>query len=279
MTVTSGTVAFLTKGENLSLSAFPAITEFAAAIDRKPSVIVRLPDRIEDGVAEQRVEDVRSRLPAVNGGVAVQGVRPKELRPALLDIANTSNGIAALLPTRRGGLSRVLQTNFYERLLHDGPLPILALPSDGRMRPIKRLLFPADYSPRSDAAFEWAADLAARLGAELHLLHVFGPDRLLESEIDIEKRSAAQSPGELYQIDKDTMATLGERASARGVRAVCETAEGRAHEQILVYTQKAAIDLIVMSSHGPRSYEDILYGTTTTRVIQKSPIPVLARHN
>ena len=37
---------------------------------------------------------------------------------------------------------------------------------------IKRLLVPTDFSPASDVAVTYAFDLAARLGATIHLLHV-----------------------------------------------------------------------------------------------------------
>jgi nucleotide-binding universal stress UspA family protein len=36
------------------------------------------------------------------------------------------------------------------------------------------------------------------------------------------------------------------------------------------------IGLIAMASHGPRSVEDILLGSTTARVIQRAPVAVLA---
>jgi nucleotide-binding universal stress UspA family protein len=138
------------------------------------------------------------------------------------------------------------------------------------------VLFPADLAPRSEQLFDEAVALCARLGAELHLLHVFGPDRLLPSEVDAARRAAAQTPRELYDIDKEQLQSLADRAAAVGVAAVAGRAEGRAHQQILAYTRTSPIDLIIMATHGPRTTSDILFGTTTASVMRKATVPVLA---
>jgi nucleotide-binding universal stress UspA family protein len=77
-------------------------------------------------------------------------------------------------------------------------------------------------------------------------------------------------------IDKEQLRALAARAISQGVRTRIHTAEGRAHAQILAYAAANAIDLIVMASHGPRTSEDILLGSTTVRVIERAPVAVLA---
>lgn len=99
---------------------------------------------------------------------------------------------------------------------------------------------------------------------------------MLPSELDLERRKAASSPGELFAIDQEQMQLLIAHAKAHGVRVRAEIAEGRAHAQILAYANTSAISMIVMPSHGPRSVEDMLRGSTTMRVIQRTKLPVLA---
>jgi nucleotide-binding universal stress UspA family protein len=152
---------------------------------------------------------------------------------------------------------------------------VLTLPRDGKLGPIKKVLFPADLSPRSEATLQHTIELCKRLGAELHVLHVYGIDGLLPSEHDVAKRFATASPRELFELDQNQLKALATRASDQGVETVVATAEGRAHAQILTYLRTQQIDLAVMASHGPRSSEDILFGTTTARVILSSTIPVI----
>jgi nucleotide-binding universal stress UspA family protein len=185
-------------------------------------------------------------------------------------------GIVALRPARPGPLARCLVGSHYEHLLIYGSLPVLALPATGQLPPIARVLFPADLSPRSQATFDEAIAFCKALNAELHLLHVYGEDRLLPSEQDLARRAATKSPRELMAIDQEYVRDLATRAAAHGLRTRIKTAEGRAHAQILAYTAANAIDLIVMASHGPRSSEDVLLGSTTARVIQRAPVAVLA---
>jgi nucleotide-binding universal stress UspA family protein len=206
----------------------------------------------------------------------VLAVPEANLHPALASLADATDGMLVLLPTRRGPLSRLLAGNDYELLLRRGPLPVLALPGSGRLNPIKRVLFPADLSPRSESSLDQAAALCQALGADLHLLHVYGDDRLPPGEVDSARRASAKTPRELMAIDAEGLAGLAARATSVGVSVRSKTAEGRAHAQILAYAAANAIDLIVMASHGPRTLEDILLGSTTVRVIQRAAAPVLA---
>ena len=212
--------------------------------------------------ASERTPDARvvqaiAELPSSNPQPDSFAVPADDIHTALDTIAEATGGVLALLPKRPRSIDRFLVGNEFERLLRHGPLPILALPANGRIARPSRVLFPADLSPRSAAAFAEAVAICQAVDAELHLLHVFGDDRLLPSEIDQARRTAAKNPRELLLIDQEQLGALVEQAAAQGVRASWHTAEGRAHDQILGYAATSTIDLIVMPSHGPRSIEEI----------------------
>lgn len=186
-------------------------------------------------------------------------------------------GVIAV-PAAQRRLTRLLASSDhgYERLLREAPFPILSIPPGYRSERIERVLFPIDLAPRSEPYLDEAIAICKRLDAELHLLHVFGKDRLLPGEVDRERRLAAQSPQELLRVDQESILALLDRARSQGIRAISQIAEGRAHTQILNYARAASIDLIVMATHGPRSIEDIVRGSTTIRVIEAAPVAVLA---
>ncbi len=266
MALNHGPIFFLMDGTPESLARLPATSRLANALGRRLSILHALGDTGDEPIAQ-----AIAALPDQPAGVvAVAGAN---LDQALADLFGTG-GILALEPTRRGPLGRMLMSSNHEQMLRRGP--VLTLPAGDQPTQIKRVLFPIDLAPRSNAPLDAITPLCATLNAELHLLHVYGEDRLLPSERDMARRAATQNPRELMQIDQEQMRALADRASAAGVQVRSRTAEGRAHAQILAYAAAHAIDLIVMASHGPRSSEDILLGSTTARVIQRSPVPVLA---
>src|SRR6056297_3017175 len=83
---------------------------------------------------------------------------------------------------------------------------VIPEPSGRPMLQLDRILAPTDFSKHSEAAVRTACELAERLGAELHLLHVLsdvvvpaGPDPMLISSM----------PPEYYQeIESQARQTL-----------------------------------------------------------------------
>jgi nucleotide-binding universal stress UspA family protein len=276
MYINKGPLIVSTTGLDRTLGALPGVATFAAALGRPLVVMHVLGKRYED-YATRRVSETLAQL---NGAAPAEVlvVRPKEHATVLRERARAEGGVIAMLPQRRSFLGRLASLGTdYEQLIIDGPLPVLALPIGGALpAAVRRVLFPIDLAPRSLPALDEVVAFCKQQSAELHLLHVFGADRLLAAEINQAERDQARTPSELYQVDKRHMQEVADRASAAGVPVTLQQAEGRAHTAILNYVAPNNIDLIAMTSHGPRSNDDIWYGTTTARVIRKASVPVLA---
>lgn len=202
-------------------------------------------------------------------------VWPEHVNAVLATFAASDGRLLALLPTRHRGLVRMFVGNDFERLIRPGALPLLALPPTGALPPLRRVLFPADFAPRSESAFTHTLALCSAFGAELHIVHVYGADALLPSETDQARRSATTTIRDLLAIDRDLLSKYATRATEAGISVQTATAEGRAHDVINRYANDQAIDLIVMATHGSRTPEDILLGTTTARTICAANVPVL----
>lgn len=274
MPFTRGPLRFLTDGSPKSLAALAQVHAYAGALGRGTTLILRVPRTDQPTMIEKRVAMVRKYLAPEFADLPIIGVRPAEFRPALRQAAADEGGIVALV--RRSSGFGLAGSSEYERLLFDEPLPLLLIPPGSSVAPIRRVLFPADLATRSEILLDQTAALCAQLGAELHLLHVYGSEPVVRSAAEQAERSALKSPYELLARDQAAFRALHERATAAGVTVVAGTAEGIAHTQILAYAEKLSIDLIVMASHGPRSTGDIIGGTTTARVIRASRVLVLA---
>jgi nucleotide-binding universal stress UspA family protein len=277
MYINRGPIIFPTTAIDRSLTVLPNVAAFAASLGRPLLVLHVLGKRYEDYSKRQMAEALQ-KLPAGHTPAEVVTATPRERMTRLRAIAGDQGGVVALLPTRRSFVGRLMSLiTDYEQMIFEGPLPVLALPPDGSLPTgYRKVLFPIDLAPRSDTALDEVITFCKRVGAELHLLHVFGDDRLLASEVNRAERDAASSPAELYKVDKRHMEQIADRVRESGVSVTLQSAEGRAHAAILGYVKPHGIELIAMTSHGPRTNEDILYGTTTARVIRKASVPVFA---
>jgi len=112
---------------------------------------------------------------------------------------------------------------------------------------IHRILVPTDFGQASDAAMAQARQLAAGLGATLHLVHVV---------------EDGQRPERLASLE----AALGyETAVLTGPVATT----------IVEYAHSHAFDLIVMGTHGRSGVAHLLLGSVAEQVVRTAPCPVL----
>jgi len=133
----------------------------------------------------------------------------------------------------------------------------------------ERILIPVDGSEDAERGVAHGIDLAASIGATLHLLYVVeegGNPWLSESMEDQTERARDYGQSVL-----DEVAT---RADERGVECVTEIQVGpRVHEKITDYAEDEGMDLIVMGS-GYRGRFGNMLGSTAEKVLQSSRVPV-----
>lgn len=268
MTVFTGPLIYLTDGAPGSLELLPQVTTFAEAIG---SHVILAQLQRDDNAAPV----VRGAGTGTSDLPPVVPISRRKLGAGLMAHAEVHGGALALQAQRRGGFGRFMFGSLHERLIRETPLSLLTLPADGKIGKVRNILFPADLAPRSLAAFDATLALCQRLDASLDLLHVYGDDQLPPSAEDIVRRRATTSLRELLNVHREGIVALVERARAANVRVREHAAEGRAHSAILAFSAKNPVDLIAMATYGPRTVDDILNGSTTSRVVQRSPVPVL----
>lgn len=64
-------------------------------------------------------------------------------------------------------------------------------------------------------------------------------------------------------------------AEAHGMKPVALITEGSAGEAILEATVEQECDLVVMGAYGHGRIHELILGSTTTQVVNDSPVPVL----
>ncbi len=131
---------------------------------------------------------------------------------------------------------------------------------------MKRMVVGTDGSPGSTVALRWAAELAARHGAEILVMTGFNPANAHLIDDSVEDLLSEQRP---------TIESWGEAARLAGVpvRSVIETADPRTG--ILAVAEREGADLIVVGREGTSAGPGFLHmGNVGEWLAHHSPLPI-----
>lgn len=143
--------------------------------------------------------------------------------------------------------------------------------SDPRLR---NILFTTDFSEASETALPYASALAAMSGATLHLFHAvtphdYDPQRVADEFASLTRFFEAEE-GQA----RDKLAGCSGTAAGGRIRTVQETRRGFSVPALIMdYAAEQTIDLIVMSTHGRRSLEQVVFGSVAEAVLRRCPCP------
>lgn len=138
---------------------------------------------------------------------------------------------------------------------------------------ITQMLVPIDFSPVSDNAISYALKLAEKCNAHVHLLHV--------KQIPV---MDASFPADTYQLFVTELEELERQNVERitttflkgaPVKYTFHSTVGFVGDEIVDFSEKNAIDLVVMGTTGASGIQELLIGSNAATVIGKSKIPVL----
>jgi nucleotide-binding universal stress UspA family protein len=176
----------------------------------------------------------------------------------------------------RQGFDRLTMGSVTEQVLRKARCPVLVVrkPTHDFVTPrekkeqvqLKKILFCTDFSEHSERALQYALSLAMEYNAELTLLHIL---ENVPTKAEIESRTAKV----LRELEMPIPNDAGNWCKIKpAVRA------GKAFEEIILLANEAQTDLIIMGVRGRNALDLALFGSTTQRVIQLGPCPVLAVH-
>jgi nucleotide-binding universal stress UspA family protein len=139
---------------------------------------------------------------------------------------------------------------------------------------IQTILCPTDFSECSRAAFDFALDLAKRLGARVHLLHVFQLPQYVGFEDGVTMAAAsAEFLSRLRKQGEEQLRAFAEECKRAGVDAHAEHVEGIPYTEIV--NRSAGADLVVMGTHGRTGLPRLLLGSVAERVVRLAKCPVV----
>ena len=142
------------------------------------------------------------------------------------------------------------------------------------MKEIRKILLTTDFSETSARAFEAAEALAGKSGAELIVLHIeddrFPPLVVEYMAVGLEDIRQRQQEHSRKQLAEFVSRHLSEERDVE-----LEVALGVPHVEIVRLAEEREVDLIVMATHGRGFISHAIMGSTTERVLRRTPCPVL----
>ena len=210
--------------------------------------------------------------------VVHQGIAPD----SILSIAQAQKADVIVMGTHgRRGYDRLMLGSVTDRVMRRAPCPVLAVckpPHDsvsadmaagkerGHVHHLSQILFCADFSGNSERALNYAISATAEYDAELTLLHVL-------EEVPSPARTKEAIAAATEQLDKlippDGRKTLKVKTAVR---------IGKPYQQIIQHALETQVDMVAMGVHGRGALDLAVFGSTTYRVMQLGPCPVLAVH-
>ena len=146
----------------------------------------------------------------------------------------------------------------------------------------RTILVPVDGSKHADKAVTFAADLAAKYGARLHLLHVLLTGHVPDSIRNLSDKQGREEPplavGAGYveaSLPPEVLEDIGAKLLERAQRAAQERGasdiqtnwrHGSATEGILQEARESGADTIVMGSRGLSELKGMMVGSVSHKI-------------
>jgi nucleotide-binding universal stress UspA family protein len=129
---------------------------------------------------------------------------------------------------------------------------------------LKKILVPLDGSKLGELALNYATELARSMNSEVYLVSVC--DR-------VDEKYRNMYSAYLDKMGEGLRASLQEEINPPEVQTI--VVDGQPDTKILDYAAENNINLIVMVSHGHSGIMPWATGSTASKIIQKSVIPIL----
>jgi len=153
------------------------------------------------------------------------------------------------------------------------------------LRSVRKILVPIDFSEGSTRACSFAIGLAAKLKAEIKLLHVYYNPIVDIAPFDTSHAYQINLVNYLHETEQNAkrqLATLAKELKAKALKTnpdlkiTYSLANGLAAEEIAAASRKFKPGLIVIGTRGIGNQTSGFLGSVTAKLIQKTETPILA---
>jgi len=142
------------------------------------------------------------------------------------------------------------------------------------MKDFRKIMVPVDFSENAPQLLRDAADLAEKFDASLTVVFV------VQSFEDYSGFFVPHIP--IVQFEEDLLRGASEKMTKflaenlkPGISYEQKILQGDVAETLVEYAASNDISLIIMTTHGYKGLEKVLFGSVAERVVKTAPCPVL----
>jgi nucleotide-binding universal stress UspA family protein len=156
-----------------------------------------------------------------------------------------------------------------------GAVTILLSSNHQIIQTMKKILVPCDFSKPAISAFRFALDVAAQSKGKVYLLNVVELPVLHDTVMMPVLNFEAEMLRELKEKAEQSFSKLISKHEKEGVKVVREVVFGPVSREILDFTKRENLDLIIMGTHGASGLREFVVGSNAEKIVRSSPVPVL----
>jgi nucleotide-binding universal stress UspA family protein len=255
-----------------------------------PANLLTLPERVFEETDKHWLGQLRNDVSDVLSDPLLAGLEVEpiivegEPAPEIARAAHEFNiDLVTIVTHGRKGLTRALWGSTAEEIIAEAPCPVLTIRPPQRdfvehraghteVR-LNRILLATNFRPTANAATQMANALAARTGAELHLVYVISD--YVGQMAEMFPEASGPPLSRLREFVEERMRGF---VADNGARAHTHVAEGRPYEEIVRLAAESDFDLIVIgtSVHASLFGGTPVLGPDIERVVRNAPCPVLS---
>ncbi len=139
------------------------------------------------------------------------------------------------------------------------------------MNPVKKILFPTDFSEASHYALAYAVEMKKILGAELEIVHILFDEGNIVAFYIPQMGMPMQNLSPKKQFDE----FVANAPELKDVEFTTKILRGNPYSEIIKEAENGSFDMIIIGTHGRTGLEHVLFGSTAELVVRKAPCPVL----
>ncbi len=178
------------------------------------------------------------------------------------------------------GFNRVFFGSIAERVIQGAPCPVLSVPDRSpdeigdlhtlAVRP-QHIVLPLDFSDCSMDAYEYGVQVAKWFDAAVILVYAIEP---LSYSLDFSLTHPLEDKTNRKKIEQ-RLEQLTTVLIDQGLTARYRLVDTPSMEAIMKASASEEADLVIMGTHARKGLSRIILGSTTAKVLQHSPYPVL----
>lgn len=213
---------------------------------------------------ESRMDKIAEEIKAKHGITVHKRIETGRIYKVIAEIANEGNFDSIIMGSHgANGLEQVIGSNA-SRTIQYAEVPVVVVKHKSVGEGYKKIVMPMDLSVESRQKVEWAIHLGKQFGSEIHTVYQGSSDEFTHNRINANIKAVEhllRDAGVKFQSIEIEDKLLENYAS-----------------EIMNYSDSVQADLILVMTDIEIGITDMIRGTYTQQIVNKSNIPVMCIH-